>query len=98
MYRLCLPYLIGLSLCMAGCAVGPDYHKPQEKVPDGFIATSVLGKQADAGHETIDPAKWWHALNDAELDSLIDRAIQANPSLEIALTRLQEARTFETVL
>src|SRR5258708_620254 len=87
-----------LGASLAGCAVGPDYNTPQMKVPDGFAATSDTQSATAAGHEPIDPAKWWHALSDATLDSLIDRALQANPSLEIALTRLQQARTFETVV
>src|SRR5579859_6151112 len=87
-----------LGAGLAGCAVGPDYHAPQMKLPDGFVAASSMNAATGAGHEAVDPAKWWHALNDATLDSLIDRAIQSNPSLEIALTRLQEARTFETVV
>lgn len=87
-----------LGAGLAGCAVGPDYHTPKMKLPEGFVAASGSRNATATGHEAIDPARWWHALNDAELDSLIDRAIQANPSLEIALTRLQEARTFETVV
>ncbi len=46
----------------------------------------------------VDIAVWWHALNDPELDSLVERAVKANPTLEIALTRLQQARTYETVV
>ena len=42
---------------------------------------------------SVDLAQWWRSLQDPELDSLIERAIKANPDLEIALTRLQEART-----
>jgi NodT family efflux transporter outer membrane factor (OMF) lipoprotein len=90
--------LVVLAVSTAGCAVGPDYHTPKMKLPDGFVAASDAQSATGAGHEVVDPAKWWHTLNDAKLDSLIDRAIQANPSLEIALTRLQEARTFETVV
>src|ERR1700674_1454162 len=90
--------VVAIGVSLAGCAVGPDYRTPQMKLPDGFAAASGAQSATGAGHEAVDPAKWWHALNDAELDSLIDRAIQANPSLEIALTRLQEARTFETVV
>lgn len=37
-------------------------------------------------------------LHDRELDSLIDRAIAASPTLEIALDRLQQARTQEIVI
>jgi len=90
--------VIVIGAGLAGCAVGPDYRTPQMKVPDGFIAAPGAQSAAGPGHAAVDPVQWWHALNDAELDSLVDRAIQANPSLEIALTRLQEARTFETVI
>ena len=41
---------------------------------------------------------WWKSFGDPELDSLIDRALAANFDLEIALTRLQEARTAEIVV
>ena len=41
----------------------------------------------------MDPAQWWRALHDPQLDSLIERAIRANLDIDIALTRLQEART-----
>lgn len=90
--------LVVLGVGLAGCAVGPDYHTPKMKLPDGFVSASDAQSAAGAGHEAVDPATWWKALNDAKLDSLIERAIKANPSLEIALTRLQEARTFETVV
>jgi NodT family efflux transporter outer membrane factor (OMF) lipoprotein len=90
--------VVAIGVSLAGCAVGPDYHTPQMKLPDGFVAGSGAQSASGASHAAVDPAKWWHALNDAELESLIDRAIQANPSLEIALTRLQEARTFETAV
>ncbi len=43
-------------------------------------------------------ADWWKSFGDPELDSLIDRAIAGNFDLEIALTRLQEARTAELVV
>jgi NodT family efflux transporter outer membrane factor (OMF) lipoprotein len=38
---------------------------------------------------------WWRSLSDPELTSLIERAIKANPDIQIALDRLQAARTFE---
>jgi NodT family efflux transporter outer membrane factor (OMF) lipoprotein len=86
---------IALTAWLAGCAVGPNYHTPQVRLPDRFAAAS---EASNAVNVTIDPAGWWRALNDPQLNALIDRAIQANPSLEIALTRLQEARTFEAAV
>jgi NodT family efflux transporter outer membrane factor (OMF) lipoprotein len=41
---------------------------------------------------------WWKSLNDPELDSLVERAVKSNLDLEIALTRLQQARTYESVV
>jgi outer membrane protein TolC len=37
-------------------------------------------------------------LNDAELDSLVDRAVKSNLDIAIALDRLQQARTYEAVV
>jgi NodT family efflux transporter outer membrane factor (OMF) lipoprotein len=37
-------------------------------------------------------------LNDEELDSLVDRAVKSNLDIEIALDRLQQARTYEAVV
>jgi NodT family efflux transporter outer membrane factor (OMF) lipoprotein len=89
---------IALSASLVGCMVGPDYHMPKIKIPDAFIATPGTPETAGPTSPSLEIAKWWHALNDPELDSLVERAIQANPSLEIALTRLQEARTLEVAI
>jgi NodT family efflux transporter outer membrane factor (OMF) lipoprotein len=45
-----------------------------------------------------DLALWWRALNDPELNSLVDRAVKSNLDIEIALDRLQQARTYEAVV
>jgi len=98
MTRLRSALAIASAAGLTGCAVGPNYHAPQLKLPDAFIAASQASGAAAKGSTSIDPSSWWHALNDPQLDSLIERAIQANPSLEIALTRLQQARTFEAAV
>ncbi|HEX4985838.1 MAG TPA: efflux transporter outer membrane subunit [Burkholderiales bacterium] len=85
-----------LAAALAGCAVGPDYHAPKANVPGRFA--SAPGTPAPAAGATIDPVTWWHALNDARLDALVEQAVQSNPDIEIALTRLQEARAFESAL
>jgi NodT family efflux transporter outer membrane factor (OMF) lipoprotein len=75
---------------LSGCAVGPNYHPPQIPLPDHYAA-----QPASPGTGAIDLAAWWQALQDPELDSLVGRAIAANPDVEIALDHLQAARTFE---
>ena len=82
--------IVGASL-LAGCAVGPNYHAPKPAAPPRYAEQSG----AAPAPPTIDLTGWWHALNDPELDSLIERAIRGNPDLLIALDRLQAARTFE---
>ncbi len=79
----------GLLALLGGCAVGPNYHPPEETLPDHYAAQST-----SAGGAT-ELASWWQALKDPELDSLISHAIAANPDVQIALDHLQAARTFE---
>jgi NodT family efflux transporter outer membrane factor (OMF) lipoprotein len=86
---------------LAGCAVGPDYHTPRLPTPDHYDAMAqspgLAGTAAAAG-PTVDPASWWHSLGDPELDSLVERAVAANPDLLVALDRLQAARVFEAAI
>jgi NodT family efflux transporter outer membrane factor (OMF) lipoprotein len=88
-----------LLVCLAGCAVGPNYHAPKAAAPAKFVAVPQQGAPlipatgtAAAAATAVDLNQWWRSFNDAELDALIERAIRANPDIEIALTRLQEAR------
>jgi NodT family efflux transporter outer membrane factor (OMF) lipoprotein len=88
------------TAALASCAVGPNYHTPRVRVPDHFDAlagaTAADGPRAAAA--VLDLASWWHALDDPQLDSLIDRAVRGNPSVLVALDRLQAARLYEAGL
>ncbi len=92
---------LGIIAGLTACAAGPAYHPPRPDMPAKFAAT-VQGTQSDAGRPAVaanvDLATWWRALNDAELNSLVERAIKSNLDLAIALTRLQQARTYEAVV
>jgi NodT family efflux transporter outer membrane factor (OMF) lipoprotein len=88
-----------VAAALTSCAVGPDHHPPEPPLPENFAATSSL--QALDGHHAdrpLETAQWWRTLHDRELDSLIERAIAASPTLEIALDRLQQARAQEVVV
>ena len=93
--------ILGLVGCVAltACAVGPDYHPPEPPVPGNFAATASV-KALNDGHLGSAPetTQWWRSLHDRELDSLVERAIAASPTLEIALDRLQQARAQEAVV
>ncbi|HXQ31591.1 MAG TPA: efflux transporter outer membrane subunit [Steroidobacteraceae bacterium] len=92
--------VLGVLLGVAGCAAGPDYHRPAVDAPAAFAALDASGATPAPAPALADQqlASWWRTLGDHELDSLVERAITANPDLEIALTRLQQARTYEAVV
>jgi NodT family efflux transporter outer membrane factor (OMF) lipoprotein len=91
---------IGLLAALAGCAAGPNYRVPKPDLPSKFLAVPTIANVADAPKDgaVVDLATWWRALNDDELNSLVDRAIKSNVDLQIALDRLQQARTYEAVV
>ncbi|HTX20313.1 MAG TPA: efflux transporter outer membrane subunit [Candidatus Aquilonibacter sp.] len=82
-----------LAVVAAGCAVGPNYQRPAVSAPTHW-------SEPLTGGETNAPASltaWWKNFHDAELDSLIDRAVQSNLDLQIAQARVREARAEYTV-
>jgi outer membrane protein, multidrug efflux system len=80
--------LVITSLILSGCAVGPDYHRPKVQIPSRFHQAQLANKDA----KTAELQKWWMSLNDPELDSLVERAVQSNLDLKIAIARVRESR------
>jgi multidrug efflux system outer membrane protein len=72
----------------AGCVVGPSYHPAPANAP----ATWSLPVPEGLTDKASAPSSWWATFNDAELDSLIERAIQSNLDLRIAEARVRQAR------
>jgi len=81
-----------LTLALVGCAaVGPDYARVEPRTPDAWHAELLGGLTAGSmAPETL--AHWWSTLNDAELDSLVARAVNGNLDLKNARARIREAR------
>ena len=83
------------ALC--GCTVGPDYNLSEVDVPVSYgSAWKAVVTQDDLPQPEI--LRWWYTLHDRELDRLIEHAIECNPDIEIALTRVQAFRTQEIVV
>src|ERR1700723_1332294 len=98
LHILALGFLV--SSALAGCAVGPDYQPPATPIPADFVGAAATKAELASNNgdsRAVEISQWWRALHDRELDSLIDRAILASPTLEIALNRVQEARAQELV-
>src|SRR5271169_5039288 len=74
------------TLPLACCAVGPDYRAPQ-------VAPAVVQNAQSSSFVTQSPeALWWQEFGDAELDSLVQRALAANLDLRSAYDRVRAAR------
>jgi NodT family efflux transporter outer membrane factor (OMF) lipoprotein len=84
-------------LILAGCAaVGPDYTRVTPDAPDEWHAELQGGLTAGMSKpETL--ARWWTTLNDAELDSLVARAVNGNLDLKNARARIREARALRGI-
>jgi NodT family efflux transporter outer membrane factor (OMF) lipoprotein len=80
-----------LLLCtlLAACGtVGSNYAGPPATPRPTAFARA--GGMQDRGGQVA--ASWWRTLGDTELDSLEQRALHANPSLDLARARLRQAR------
>ena len=81
-------------LMLTGCAVGPDFHRPETAVPGAWSGVGAESAQ-QTSIATPQPAElvaWWKAFEDPMLTSLVDRAIVSNLDLRQAEARIRQAR------
>ena len=84
--------ILPLLASLAGCVVGPNYKGPPDVAP-ASEAAGHFHRSPAAPVEPVPPAaRWWLALNDAELTRLIELAMSASPTLDVAEARIREAR------
>ena len=80
--------VLALSLALAGCAsVPPD--TPQ--LPQQDLATVQLAADLHLASEGWPAARWWRQFQDDQLSQLIDTALSASPSLDVANARIGSA-------
>jgi NodT family efflux transporter outer membrane factor (OMF) lipoprotein len=93
-------FVVASLTALASCAVGPHYRTPTPDPPASFAAQVEPAQSHGAviSGATPDLATWWKALNDDELNSLVDRAVKSNLDVQMALDRLQQARSYEAVV
>ena len=92
-------FLLSLSLALfllaaAGCAVGPDYRKPETKVPETWNGQEVVSaaQPSKTAPNPVELVDWWRAFKDPSLSSLVEMAIRANLDLRLAEARIRQAR------
>src|SRR5258705_8725397 len=82
----CLGTLLPAFL-VAGCVLGPDYKKPELTLPNAFrsqITASDARSFADL--------PWWSVFEDRALQGLVTEALANNNDLQIAVSRIEQAR------
>ena len=81
------------SVCaISACTVGPDYAGAPQVSPDAAHAANFVRAPAVGIVSTRAPSQWWLALNDPQLNALIDAALAHNPDIHAAQARLRESR------
>ncbi len=85
------PFALGVALillvALAGCAVGPNYHRPAVSSPDNF-----RGAKTPAVTNSLADLAWWDLYQDPVLVALIRTALTNNYDIRVAVTRVEQAR------
>lgn len=87
---------------VAGCAVGPNFHRPAAPagagyttapLPEATASANVLGGDAQRFVMGQDVAfKWWEAFGSPALNSLVEQAFRVNPTITAAQAALRQAQ------
>lgn len=78
--------LLGLPL-LAGCTVGPNFHKPAMPAPPSYRGAALDSNSGDLGQ-----MKWQQVFTDPLLQDLIRKALAQNTNLGLAATRIEQVR------
>lgn len=70
-------------LLVAGCEVGPDYHRPPAPVPAAYKeAAAAEGWKVGQPQDAIDRGAWWRVYRDPLLDQLERQVAVSNQTLK----------------
>ena len=75
-----------LALLAGGCALGPNYKRPDVPTPPTWRELPAAEAQSLAN------TPWWELFDDPQLQELIRIALVENKDLKIAVERIEEAR------
>src|SRR5690606_21847409 len=79
--------LVAFTLLIAGCAMGPDYQRPDVNLPQHFSSDPENQNAASLADQS-----WRMLFADPQLQQLIERALNQNRDVKIAVQRVIAAR------
>lgn len=94
-----VPLAVLCWLLLAGCAVGPDFVRPeppgasqytQGQEPARTAAADGQAQRFERGGEIA--GDWWRLFQSPKLDALIKEAINRSPTLQAAQARLRQSQ------
>jgi NodT family efflux transporter outer membrane factor (OMF) lipoprotein len=87
---------------IAGCAVGPNFHRPPapkvrrytpEPLSPKTTSAKVAGGEPQRFVQGLDiPGQWWKLFHSKPLSALIEQSLKANPDLQAAQSALRVAK------
>jgi NodT family efflux transporter outer membrane factor (OMF) lipoprotein len=81
--------LVSASL-MAGCAVGPDYQRPNAPLSDRYIGQASVEQRRGATQASL--VAWWEGFGDPQLAQFVSKGLEQNLDLAQAAARVTQAR------
>jgi NodT family efflux transporter outer membrane factor (OMF) lipoprotein len=94
-------WLLAIGVALAGCAVGPDFERPEapavdrytrEPLPQATNSADIEGGEAQRFVQGLDiPGQWWTLFHSPALNALIEQALKNNPTLPAAEAALRQA-------
>jgi len=92
-----------VTALLAGCAVGPDFARPQPPQTDRYTAQPTALERdagdADTQHVLVGQrpaADWWRLFHSDSLDAVVTQALANNRTLVAAAATLDQAREIAT--
>ncbi len=90
--------LVAALAALAGCAVGPDYHRPTATTNEPLAKTFSDDSTNQVVWKIAEPSanaprgEWWQIFDDSELNRLENLAVTNNQNLAAAAARFEESR------
>jgi multidrug efflux system outer membrane protein len=86
--RIKLAHYLVLTVLLGGCAVGPDYKKPEV----ANLTPADWRWKTGEPRDQIPKGQWWTVFNDPVLDRLETEAVNHNQNLQAVVARVEQAR------
>ena len=83
------------AVCVAGCTVGPNYHRASAPAATHWDVAEPWRESAPK--DALGKGDWWEVFRDDDLNSFEHEALQSNQTIKISVSRLEQARALAAV-